>query len=83
MKVMTKFYWLIVSADFEIEDTKVCEILLQEIIKLFVTVRGFAFSNVWIEKYKQAQKNSTQRSKGLHKQLYSSGSSGITCNEDK
>ena len=26
-----KFYWLIVSADFEIEDTEVCEILLQEI----------------------------------------------------
>ena len=39
MKVMTKFYWLIVSADFEIEDTKVWEILLQEIIKLFFTVR--------------------------------------------
>ena len=54
-----KFYWLILSADFEIEATKVCEILLQEIIKLFVTVRGFAFSNVWIKKYKQAQKINT------------------------
>ena len=52
MKVMTTFYWLIVSADFEIEDTQLCEILLQEIIKLFVAIRGFAFSNIWIEKYK-------------------------------
>ena len=40
-----QFYWLIASADFEMEDTQVCEILLQEIIKLFVTVRGLAFSD--------------------------------------
>ena len=31
-----QFYWLIASADFEIEDTQVCEILLQEIIKLLL-----------------------------------------------
>ena len=41
------------------------EELLQEIIKLWVTIRGFSFAKSIMEKYKQESKKSTKKSKGL------------------
>ena len=66
-----QFQWLTSSADFEIEDSQVNEGLLKKLVELFLTIRGFAFTSVWNEKYKQHNKKSTQRSKGLRKELYS------------
>ena len=33
-----QFYWLIVAADFEIDDDQIHEVLLHEIAELYVTV---------------------------------------------
>ena len=33
--------------------------------------RGFSYASAWIEKYKVAQKQTTQKSKGVRKQLIS------------
>lgn len=46
------FYWLITTADFEIEDSGVCEELLKRIVELYVTIRCFTFATVSMEKFK-------------------------------
>ena len=60
------FYWAIISAGWGVEDSK---LLLEHIIEYYVTIRGFSFASGWMEKYKQANKKSTQKSKGVRKQL--------------
>ena len=64
------FYWLIVSADFEIDDREVHTILLEKIVELYVTVRGFSLASGWLEQYKQCTKQSTQRTKSLRRELH-------------
>ena len=66
------FYWLIVTADFEIAEKEVHDALLKEIVQLYVTIRGFSYASFWVEKYKQLTKKSTQRSKSLRRDLYDS-----------
>lgn len=66
-----RFYWCIVAADFGEAEEK---ILLDMIIDLWITVRGFAFVSGWIEQYKQSKKKSLQKSKGLRSGLFSSSS---------
>jgi len=51
-----QFYWLITTADFEIEEAAVHAALLEEIVRLYVTMRGFSYSSFWVEKYKQSTK---------------------------
>ena len=68
------FYWLIATADFEIDDNEVHELLLQMIVELYVTMRGFSYASSWMEKFKQSTKKSTQQSKSLRRDLYESGS---------
>ena len=65
-----QFYWLIASADFEIDDQETHDLLLNRIVKLFLTVRGFSLVGMWMEKYKQLAKKSTQRTKSLHRELH-------------
>ena len=65
-----KFYWCIVTADFDVEDTDIHDVLLRMIAELYITIRGFSFASGWIEHYKQEQKKSTQRSKSLRRKLY-------------
>jgi len=67
------FFWHICSADFEIEDNEVHDMLLQMILKLYVTMRGHSYSNALMEKFKQSKKKSTQRSKSLRRDIYESG----------
>ena len=64
-----QFYWLILSADFEVDDDEVQSILLTMITELYLTMRGFSFANNWVEKFKQATKRSTQKSKSLRREL--------------
>ena len=54
------FYWAILSAGWEIEES---DALLKLIIEHYITVRGFSFVSGWLEKYKQANKKSIQKSK--------------------
>ena len=67
------FYWLICSADFEIEDSEVHDLLLQMITKLYVSMRGHSYSNALLEKFKQSKKKLIQRSKSLRRDVYESG----------
>ena len=60
------FYWSITSAKWEEKEE---QILLRMIIDLWVTVRGFSFAKSMLEMYKQAQKKSVLKSKGVRKQL--------------
>ena len=65
-----QFYWLIVTADFEIDDPMIHEILLNKIVELFLTIRGFSLASGWLEKYKQCTKKPTQRTKSLRRELH-------------
>ena len=53
-----QFMWSLLSAD-----------ILEEMIKLWVTIRGFSTVSEWVEQYKASSKTTTQKSKGLRKTL--------------
>ena len=65
-----QFYWLIVTADFEFDDPMVHEVLLNKMVELFLTIRGFSLASGWLEKYKQCTKKPTQRTKSLRRELH-------------
>ena len=44
-----EFYWLIATADFEVDDREVHQEVLRKIVELYVTVRGFSFASTWLE----------------------------------
>jgi len=50
------FYWLIATADFDIDDHEVHDILLTMIMELYVTMRGYSYTSSWMEKFKQSTK---------------------------
>ncbi len=60
------FNWTIVAAEWEEEAEKT---LLKQICDLWITIRGFSFATSWLEMYKQTQKKTVQKSKGVRKQL--------------
>lgn len=60
------FYWALLSAEWEEEESRALLVLIAE---HYVTIRGFSLASGWIEKYKQANKKSLQKSKGIRKQL--------------
>lgn len=66
------FHWTLLSQD--ITSPEDSEILLKEIIKLWITIRGYAIAATWMEVYKGKQKKNTQKSTGLRKSI-SGGSS--------
>ena len=65
-----QFYWIISTADFEIDDTETHDLLLYKIVELFITMRGFSKASAWMKKYKQSVKKTTQRSKSLRRDLH-------------
>ena len=65
-----QFYWLIVTADYEIDDDEIHKVLLHKIAELYVTVRGFSLASGWLEQYKQQTKKSTQRTKSLRREIH-------------
>ena len=73
------FFWSIVAVEWEEEKP----VLLRMIIDLWITIRGFSFANSWLEMYKQENKKTVQKSKGVRKQLIgttASSSKGLLCN---
>ena len=64
-----QFYWLIASADFEIDDKETHEILLTKIVEELLTLRGFSKAGAWMEKFKQSTKKPTQRVRSLRSEL--------------
>jgi len=67
-----QFIWLMATAEFEIEDHGIHEALLQKIVELFVTVRGFSLASAWLEKFKQQIKKPTKRTKSLRREVHDS-----------
>lgn len=59
-------FWSNVCSDWEEE---ICDILLELIVNEWVTIRGFSYASAWVEKLKQETKMTTEKSKGLRKQL--------------
>ena len=62
-----QFYWTLVSADIHTSDD--AYELLQAVIKLWVTIRGYSLTATWMEEYKRASQNSSCRKKVLRKDL--------------
>ena len=60
------FKWCLLSS--EMDDT-VASVLFNEIIDLYITIRGFAFASGCIETFKQAHKQTLQKKKALRKGL--------------
>ena len=62
-----QFNWCLVSQEIVLEKDQ--QALLQDIVQLWVTVRGFSIVASWMEEYKQLFKKTTQESTGLRKAL--------------
>ena len=60
------FYWSMISVNWEVEEA---DVLLKMIIEHWITVRGFSYTSAFLERYKQANKRSVQKSKGIRKNL--------------
>ena len=61
-----QFFWSMLSTEWEEESGNV---LLDMIVSQYVKIRGFSFASAWLEEYKQVNKSTTQKSKGVGKQL--------------
>ena len=46
--------------------------LLNHIVSLWLTIRGYSISKCWMERYKQMEAKSTKNVKGLRKELIKS-----------
>ena len=62
------FYWSLVSVNWGEEADE----LLKLITEHWMTIRGFSSTSAFMEKYKQANKKTVEKSKGLRKNLISS-----------
>ena len=47
-----QLYWLIITAVFELDDGETHGTLLQMIEELYLTMRGYSYASVWMEKFK-------------------------------
>ena len=62
-----QFFSTILSTNID-DEANVCQ-LLQEIVDLWVTIRGFSTTSSWMEQYKRTEQKTTRRVKGLRKSL--------------
>ena len=67
-----QFHWALINQD--IDNPEDAEVLLLEVVKLWVTVRGFSLAASWMEGYKKSSKKNTQKSTGLRKSISGSAS---------
>ena len=65
-----KLHWTTLAAEWESCEAK---LLLEMVVDLWVTMRGFSYASAWLEKYKDASKKTLQKSKGLRKKLWMNG----------
>ena len=61
-----RFQWCIVAAAIEHDSS---ELLLQKIVNLYVTVRGFAFATSCLEMFKHAQHKTMKKTRSLRSEL--------------
>lgn len=70
-----QMYWELISTNWGEEEGRV---LLSAIIDHYITVRGFAHTSAWMEKYKTSNQKNVQKTKGIRKTLLPSDSSATT-----
>lgn len=58
-----QFLWTMLSADQE--EARASALL----VEYWIRIQGFSYASAWVEEYKRTQKKSTQKSKGVRKQL--------------
>lgn len=63
---VVQFTWCLMSSDWA-EDS--ADALLEMIITEWIKIRGFSYASAWVEKFKSEQRITTQKAKGLRKQL--------------
>ena len=61
-----RFEWSIVAAEVEHDPS---ELLLQKVVDLYVTIRGFAFATSCLEMYKQTQHKTMKKTRSLRSEL--------------
>ena len=62
-----QFYWTLLSQDIDNEDEAIK--LLEEIVIMWVTVRGFSLASTWLEQYKNAKQITVSKNRALRKKL--------------
>lgn len=62
-----QFHWTLLSQDIDNPDDSLA--VLTDIVKLWVTLRGFSMVGAWMEVYKSQEGRNTQKSTGLRKSL--------------
>ena len=60
------FHWCMLTTETAEDDAQE---VLEMLIHLWITIRGYSFAGSWLEMYKQEKKKSLQRSKALRKGL--------------
>jgi hypothetical protein len=61
-----RFWWTIVCSTLE---NDLADILLEQIVKLWITLRGFSLTSAIVEQYKQCTKINPKRKRSLRKDL--------------
>ena len=61
-----QFEWCLIASE---ADEETATMVLQKIVDLYVTIRGFAFAKSCLEQYKQAQKKTVRRKRALRSEL--------------
>ena len=72
-----EFLWSMLSVDISDRDEALQ--LLQNIVELWITVRGFSLAGSWMEQYKKENKEGTKKKKALRKTLKKS--SEVICHD--
>ena len=65
--LVIQFHWTLLSQNIQVSDSS--DVLLKEIIKLWITNRGFSITGYWMELYKEKEKNTIKKSRGLRKSM--------------
>ena len=60
------FHWATIACNWEENEA---DALLHMLVDHWVTIRGYSFASSYVERYKQKNKKTVQKSKGLRKNL--------------
>ena len=60
------FCWTMITGEESLNEN-----ILYELIKLWVTIRGYSFAKSIVERYRLATKKRTEKTKGLRTKLFS------------
>ncbi len=70
-----RFQWSMFCGSAENDDEKA---LLEMIVNLYVTIRGFSFASSCIERFKKENEKLLQKGKGIRKEVFTSNASSAS-----